>query len=213
MKRARLLLADDHPIVLAGLRLVLDQPDFEVAATVEDGRALVEAVEAIQPDVIVADVTMPNLNGIDAARKIRKRHPGIKIVILSMHPDVGYATATLALGNCAYVLKSAAADELPMAIREVLSGRTFVSPALQELVARAQEAGAVGAEAAGAALTSRQREILQLLVEGRTPKEIAFALHLSPRTVEFHKYRLMEELGVHTIAELVRAALALGIVK
>ena len=205
------MLADDHPIILEGLRSVLDQPDFEVVSAVGDGRALLQAVGAVQPDVIVADVNMPNLNGIDAARQIRKRYPDIKIVILTMHPDIGYATAALALGHSGYVLKSAAAEELPMAIREVLRGGTFVSPSLREPVAKALDASA--RKGARAALTSRQREVLQLVVEGRSSKEIAFALHLSPRTVEFHKYRLMEELGVHRIADLVRSALALGLVK
>jgi len=212
MKPWKLLLADDHDIVIAGLRMVLDQPRFEIVGTVKDGRALVQTARDLKPDVVVTDVTMPLLNGIDAARQIRMLDSNVKIVFLTMHPDIGYATEALSLGNCGYVLKSSVADELPAAIDDVLAGGTYVARAIAEPVQRALESKPrekPGAER----LTSRQREVLQLLAEGRPVKEIAFTLKVSPRTIEFHKYRIMEELGVRTTAELVRSAMALGILK
>ena len=212
MKPWKLLLADDHDIVIAGLRMVLDQPRFEIVGTVKDGRALVQTARDLKPDVVVTDVTMPLLNGIDAARQIRMLDSNVKIVFLTMHPDIGYATEALSLGNCGYVLKSSVADELPAAIDDVLAGGTYVARAIAEPVQRALESKP--REKPGAKrLTSRQREVLQLLAEGRPVKEIAFTLKVSPRTIEFHKYRIMEELGVRTTAELVRSAMALGILK
>jgi DNA-binding NarL/FixJ family response regulator len=191
VKRWRLLLADDHDIVLAGLRLVLDQPDFEIVGTVTDGRALVQATGEPRPDVIVTDITMPLLNGIDAARQVRKVDSTVKIIFLTMHPDIGYATEALSLGHCGYVLKSSVADELPAAIREVLRGRTYVAQAIREPGMHALQAPAHHGETASEGLTFRQREVLQMLAEGRSVKEIASTLNVSPRTVEFHKYRIM----------------------
>jgi len=212
MTACKILLADDHDIVLAGLRLVLDQPDFAIVGAVKDGRALVQAARDLKPDVIISDVTMPLLNGLDAARQIRLVDPEVKLVFLTMHPDVGYATEALRLGHCGYVLKSSVSDELPIAIQAVLQGTTYVSQTIAERVQRALESKrreTTGTER----LTSRQREVLQLLAEGRAVKEIAFTLNVSPRTVEFHKYRIMDELGVSTTAELVRSAMNLGILK
>jgi DNA-binding NarL/FixJ family response regulator len=213
MKRWKLLLADDHDIVIAGLRQVLDQPDMEVVGAVKDGRALLQAAEELKPDVIITDVTMPSLNGLDAARQIRKLDPKARIVFLTMHSDIGYAMEALALGHCGYVLKSSVADELPRAIHEVLEGRTYVARAIADAVQRAIEARSRERAPGVQRLTTRQREVLQLLAEGRPVKEIAFALRVSPRTVEFHKYRIMEELGVRSVAELVRSAISMGILK
>lgn len=212
MKRWRVLLADDHDIVLAGLRLVLNQPDLEIVGAVKDGRALVKAAEELRPDVIVADVTMPLLNGIDAARQIRKGDSTVKIIFLTMHPEIGYATEALSLGHCGYVLKSSVADELPIAIRDVLRGRTYVAQAIREPVMHALQAHSHKEGTASDLLTPRQREVLQMLAEGRSVKEIASTLNVSPRTVEFHKYRMMEELGIHTVAELARYAVKSGLV-
>lgn len=212
MKRWRLLLADDHDIVLAGLRLVLDQPDFEIVGSVTDGLALVKAAEELRPDVIIADITMPRLNGIDAVRQIRKADSAVKIVFLTMHPELGYATEALSQGHCGYVLKSSVADELPVAIRDVLDGRTYVARAIREDVMHALQVPAHNGGTAPDRLTSRQREVLQMLAEGHTVKEIAFTLKVSPRTVEFHKYRIMRALGVHTVAELARYAVKTGLV-
>lgn len=213
MKRWKLLLADDHDIVISGLRLVLDQPDFQIVGAVKDGRALLHAAAELQPDVVIADVTMPLLNGIEAARQLRKLDPKLKIVFLTMHLEVGYAIEALALGHCGYVLKSSASEELPQAVREVVNGRPYVARAIAEPVRRSLEARSHEKKTGLDGLTSRQREVLQLLAEGHAMKEIAFTLHVSPRTVEYHKYRIMEQLGVHTMADLVRSALALGIVK
>lgn len=213
MKRWKLLLADDHDIVIAGLRLVLNQPDFEIVGAVSDGRALLRAARELLPDAVITDVTMPLLNGIEAARQLRMLDPAVKIVFLTMHSEVSYAVEALALGGCGYVLKSSGADELPLAIREVLRGGAYIARPIADLVRRAVETRSRETKPGVARLTSRQREVLQLLVEGRTVKEIAFTLHVSPKTVEFHKYRIMEEMGAHSVAELVRSALTLGIVK
>jgi DNA-binding NarL/FixJ family response regulator len=206
MKRWRLLLADDHDIVVEGLRRVLDQPDLEIAGVVNDGRSLLRAAQEIQPDIIIADITMPLLNGIDAARQLRKTNPDVKIIFLTMHPDVTFATEALTAGGTGYVLKSSAGSELVMAIREAAKGRTYVTKSIAELVKQGLSARSNTWRNPLDKLTSRQREVLQLLAEGRQAKEIAVKLHLSPRTVEFHKYRIMDELGLRTVAELSRYA-------
>ena len=212
MKKRRLLLADDHAIVVEGLRRVLDQPDLEIAAVVADGRALVRAAEEIQPDIIIADITMPLLNGIDAVRQIRETNAGVKIIFLTMHPDVAFATEALAAGGSGYVLKSSAGDELLTAIQEVEKGRRYVTKSIAEAVELGLSARSNTWRSPLDKLTSRQREVLQLLAEGFPTKEIAAKLHVSPRTVEFHKYRIMDELGLRTTAELSRYAARHGIV-
>jgi DNA-binding NarL/FixJ family response regulator len=206
MKRWRLLLADDHDIVVEGLRRVLDQPDLEIAGVVKDGRSLLRVANEIQPDIIIADITMPLLNGIDAARQIRKTNTDVKIIFLTMHPDVTFATEALAAGATGYVLKSSAGSELVMAIREAAKGRTYVTKSIAESVKQGLSARSNSWRSPLDKLTSRQREVLQLLAEGCQVKEIAVKLHLSPRTVEFHKYRIMDELGLRTVAELSRYA-------
>jgi DNA-binding NarL/FixJ family response regulator len=210
MKKVRLLLADDHDIVLQGLRTVLNLPDFEVVGTVGDGRSLVKAVKDCQPDVIITDVTMPILNGIDAARKIRKVQPKMKIIFLSMHSDLGYATEAMALGNSAYVVKSSAADELSIAIHTVMRGETYVSPRIAASVT--ENLGKRKPGAANGELSTREREVLQLIAEGKTFKEIASTLSISPRTVEFHRNRIAEKTGRRTMADLTRYAVRLGII-
>jgi DNA-binding NarL/FixJ family response regulator len=211
VKRWRLLLADDHDIVLDGLRSVLDQPDFEIVGSVTDGLALAKAAAELRPDVIVTDITMPLLNGLDAARQIRKVDSKVKIVFLTMHPDIGYAVEALSLGGSGYVLKSSVSDELLVAIRDVLRGVTYVSQAIREQAMQALHRSAKEGTASDP-LTSRQLEVLQMLAEGRAVKEIAYWLNVSPRTVAFHKYRIMEQLGVHSAAELARYAVKRGIV-
>jgi DNA-binding NarL/FixJ family response regulator len=212
MKPLRVLLADDHAILLEGLRRVLNRPGFEVVGAVVDGRALLQAAAELEPDLIIADISMPLLNGIEAVRQIRKQNHEVKIIFLTMHPDVTYATEALAAGASGYVLKSSAGDELLSAIWDVCKDRVYVSKAIAESVQRALEHGSSAAVSGAEQLTSRQREVLQLLVEGRSVKEIAHTLHLSPRTVEFHKYRIMEGLGVRTIAELARYAVKRGMI-
>ncbi|HEY7334747.1 MAG TPA: response regulator transcription factor [Bryobacteraceae bacterium] len=212
MKRWRILLADDHDIVVEGLRRVLDEPDFEIVGVVHDGRALIRAAEELQPDAIVADVTMPLLNGMDAARQIRQKNPDAKIVFLTMHPDVTFATEALAAGALGYVLKSSAGSSLAAAVREALDGRIYISETIAGEVARSLSARTYSGRDPRDSMTARQREVLQLLAEGRHVKEIALKLNLSPRTVEFHKYRIMAQLGVRTVADLVRYATRHGIV-
>jgi len=211
MKKTRVLLADDHKIILEGLRGLLE-PEFEIVGNVEDGRALVEATQRLHPDVVVVDISMPLLNGIEAARQIKKLHEDIKIVFLTMHPDVTYAARAFEAGASGYVLKHSAPSELVAAIREAIRGRTYVTPIVAgELIQSYRQGAHLKANAAGK-LTARQREVLQLLAEGRSAKEIASILSVSPRTVEFHKYKIMEQLNINTSAELVQYALKHGIV-
>ena len=209
MKRPRVLVADDHRIVAEGLRALLE-PEFELLEIVEDGRALLEAHDRLHPDIVVADVSMPLLNGIQAVRQLRDAGSRSKFVFLTMHPDVGYATEALESGASGYVLKHSAPDELVTAIREALAGRTYITPRVAGAVLEALRKG----EGAGTPrLTSRQTEVLQLVAEGKSAKEVAAILNLSPRTVESHKYAIMEQLGVSTTAELEQQAIKLGLIR
>ncbi len=206
MSRPRLLLADDHHIVIEGLRRILED-EFEIVGAASDGRTLVKAAADLKPDVIVADITMPLLNGIEAARQIIKDEPRARIVFLTMHPDVTYALESLDAGALGYVLKSSAGELLITAIREALRGRVFVTPEIagwlvQSRSGQPPEPGHHG----GSLLTGRQREVARLVSEGRSTKEIASLLHISVRTVEFHKYRAMDSLGLKSVAELIQYA-------
>ncbi len=211
MTRTRVLLADDHKIVAEGLRTILEQ-EFELVGTVEDGRALLEAAEKLNPDVIVTDISMPLLNGIEAAQQIKKLTPKVKIVFLTMHPDVTYATRALEAGASGYVLKHAAPSELITAIKEVLNGRIYLTPMIAKGVLDSFMSDPHRRRKAVIELTPRQREVLQLTSEGRSAKEIASILNISTRTVEFHKYRAMESLGLRTSADLIQYAIKHGIV-
>jgi DNA-binding NarL/FixJ family response regulator len=211
MKKTRVLLADDHKIVLEGLRSLLE-PEFELAGTVEDGRALVAAAEKLRPDVIVADISMPLLNGIEAVGQIKKTDPHMKVVFLTMHPDVTYATRAFEAGASGYVLKHSAPSELITAIREAVKGRTYVTPMIAGELMQFYKEGDEPQRDVTRKLTARQREILQLLAEGHSTKEIANILYISARTVEFHKYRMMEILNIKTSAELLHYAIKHGIV-
>ena len=211
MKRCRVLIADDHDIVTEGLRRVLDQPEIEVVGSVRDGQALLKAVEKLRPDVIITDVTMPLLNGIDAARRILKLDPKARIIFLTMHPEVGYATEALSLGNCGYVLKSSAADELIDAIRAVVRGDTYVTPRIAGSVI--EHFRKTKADPSRVEMSDRERQILQLIAEGRTFKEIATILNISARTVEFHRNRIGEKTGLRSTAELARYAVRIGILR
>jgi DNA-binding NarL/FixJ family response regulator len=212
MRHSTVLIGDDHPVVVEGLRSILDHPEFEVVGVAKDGRALVQAAAQLQPDVIITDVAMPLLNGIDAVHEIHRQNQKPKIVFLTMHPEVPYATAALAAGASGYVLKSAAGEELIDAIRNALNDRTYISKAIAKSVQRAREIRPMVDGRTDDSLTLRQREVLQLLAEGHQAKEIAAVLDLSPKTVEFHKYRTMDLLGVRTVADLTRYAIKRGIV-
>jgi DNA-binding NarL/FixJ family response regulator len=209
--RASVLLADDHRMVAEALKSLLT-PEFELVDVVEDGRALVAAARKLRPDVIVADITMPHLNGLDALPKLKKDNPGVKVVFLTMHKDVAYARRALESGASGFVLKHSAPAELVDAIRAALDGKTYLTPALAGEVLQAMKRDPEKIRSPAASLTPRQREILQLLAEGRSAKEIGAALGISARTVEFHKYQMMESLGLRTNAELVHFAIKHGIV-
>ena len=212
MTKPRLLIADDHKIFAEGLKRLLNA-DFDIAGVVEDGRELVAAAEKLRPDVIVADISMPMLNGIEAVRQIKKVHPEIKVVFLTMHPDVAYAVNAFETGASGYVLKNSAPDELITAIREGLKGRTYVTPLIAGKLLHSYQSGARSGADTVLSLSLRQREVLQLLAEGRSAKEIAAILNISTKTVEYHKYRMMDDLGIKTAAELTRYAVKQGIVE
>ena len=204
--RPRVLLADDHRIVSEGLRSLLAD-DFEFVGIVDDGRALVAAAKKLLPDVIVADISMPYLDGIAATALLKKENSDVKIVLLTMHDDPAYARRALKAGANGFVAKCSAASELIMAIQAALEGRTFVSPALVGDLLKQPHRKIAEHE-----LTRRQREILILLTDGFTSKEIAARLAISKRTVEFHKYHMMESHELHNNAKLIRFAIKQGIV-
>ncbi len=211
MARPRVLLGDDHVMFCEGLRSILE-PHFEVVGIAENGQELVTTAERLQPDVVVADVSMPLLNGIGAARKLQKMKRPPKIVFLTMHADPTFATEAFRAGASGYVLKSSPGGEIVTAIQEAIHGRTHISAVVAGGVLGGLMESRTGQKKQAAELTPRQKEILQLIAEGKSPKEIAVVLNVSPRTVEFHKYRIMEATGVRTIAELTRYAVNHGIV-
>jgi len=212
MEEARILLADDHTIFLEGLKNLLEKK-FNVIGMVKNGRELIEEVEQQRPDIVVTDISMPELNGIEATVQIKKIAPDVKVILLTMHGDVTYATRGFEVGASGYVMKQAAADELYSAIREAMLGRTFVTPMIAgDLIKSYREEGGIRPDDVQARLTPRQREVLQLLAEGLSSKEVADRLNISARTVEFHKYRMMQELNLRTSAELIHYAIKHGII-
>ena len=210
--RPRVLLADDHLIVAEALKSLLSQ-EFDLVGVVEDGRALVEAAGKLRPDVIVADVTMPHLNGIDALVQLRQSGDRVPVVFLTMHRDVSFARRALDAGASGFVLKHSAPAELLSALRAALEGKTYLTPQLAAEVLEAVKQGPAQAGDPIASITARQREVLQLLAEGHPAKEIAAKLSISSRTVEFHKYQMMETLGLRTNAELIHFAIKHGLVE
>jgi DNA-binding NarL/FixJ family response regulator len=204
--KPRVVLADDHAILTEGLKALLEA-EFQIVAIVNNGRAAIRAVRDFNPAVIILDISMPLLNGIDTAREIRKFDPKIKIVFLSMHPDRAYVEEAFRAGASGYVIKHSASIDLLFAIRRVLLGRTYVTPGVAGSEVDAVPGGVRRARKPSAQLTARQREVLQLLAEGRSAKEAAAILNLSSRTVEFHKYRIMQQLGLQTIAQLTQFAI------
>jgi DNA-binding NarL/FixJ family response regulator len=210
MKRISVLLADDHRLVAEGLKRLLE-PEFDLLGVVEDGRALLAAERQLKPDVIVSDISMPELNGVEALEELKKVDPEVRVVFLTMHHNVVYARQALDAGARGYVIKHSAADELILAVRAAAAGRTFVSPAIAgELLQSMRDHDGADMDPVHR-LTLRQREILRLLVDGHSAKTIAAQLGISPRTVEFHKYAMMTSLGVSSNAELIRFALQNGV--
>lgn len=209
MRGPRVLLADDHTLLLGAYEKLLAE-ECEVVGQVCDGRALIAAAEQLKPDIIVLDISMPLLNGLEAGRQIKQRMRDVKLIFLTMNDDTDIAAEAFRAGASGYLLKRSAASELVTAIREVVRGRSYITPLITEgLIGSLQRADARGP---GQELTPRQREILQLLAEGHSMKEVGSLLNLTPRTVAFHKYRMMEQLKLKTTAELVQYAVKHGVV-
>ena len=210
MNKPRVVLADDHSIVAEGLGRILET-EVELVRTVADGRALLQAVTELEPDMVITDLTMPGLNGLEAAKRILGDHPHIKIVVLTMHADVKFAEAAFRAGVHGYVVKGGDSSELMAAIKDVLRGKHYLTPRVtQEPLACFVER--VRASRRTEDLTVRQREVLQLIAEGASIKGIAQALGISPKTAEAHRYAIMKELDLHTTAQLTRYAVRNGIV-
>ena len=208
MARPRILMADDHQMLLDAFKVMLEQ-DFDIVGTVTDGRALLHEFARLDPDLVAIDVAMPLLNGLDAARQLKARRRSVKLIFLTMNPDPDLAGEALRLGASGYVLKSSAARELKQAIQEALSGRSYITP----LIARDVVGSLIHQRPPRIELTGRQREVLQLIAEGKSMKEAAAILDLTPRTVAFHKYRMMEQLELKTTAELVKFAIRRGVIE
>ena len=205
MKRITVLLADDHSLVAEGLKRLLE-PEFDLVGVVEDGRKLLASARELRPDVIVSDITMPELNGVEVLEELKKDDPNVRVVFLTMQQHVAYARQAMEAGALGYVLKHSAAEELIMAVRAAAAGKTFVTSAIAGELLEAMRSGEASDDPVSK-LTLRQREILRLLVDGHSAKVIAARLDISPRTVEFHKYSMMETLGISSNAELIRFAL------
>jgi DNA-binding NarL/FixJ family response regulator len=209
MKRPRLILADEHTLVIEALRKLLE-PEFEVVHLVADGRAAVASASSSKPDVLLLEIALPLLNGIDVAAQVQKTSPNTKIVFVTAYSDRDHVTEALRVGAAGYVPKRSASTELITAIREIMNGRSYLSPLVtKELISTFRDALATSPEQ----LTLRQREILQLIAEGYSLKNISKMLNVSQKTVEYHKYGMTQKLGLRTNAELVQYAIAQGIVK
>ncbi|MSU60929.1 MAG: response regulator transcription factor [Pedosphaera sp.] len=211
--RTRILLADDHALVRAGIRSLLEKlPAFEVVGEASTGHEALELAEKLRPNLVLLDITMSGLNGLEVVERLNKSHPTIKVLILSMHTNEEYAVRALRSGAAGYMIKDAAAMELELAIQAVMREGTYLSPAISRvLVDKLLTQTQPGATSAPV-LTPRQREILQLLAEGKFAKEIAFQLHLSVKTVETHRAQLMERLNIHDVPGLVRYAIRTGLI-
>ncbi len=213
MKPVRVLLADDHTLVRAGLRKLLESlPDIEVVGEAADGLALLVLTEQLQPNLVLMDIAMPGLNGLDATARLVKAWPHIRVLILSMHQNEEYVRQALRNGAAAYLLKDCAPLELELALKAVLRGETYLSPAVSKGVVSDYVQRLRGEEKPGAQLTPRQREVLQLIAEGKSTKEIARRLDVSVKTVESHRSQLMKQLDIHEVAGLVRYAMHMGLV-
>ena len=215
MKSIRVLLADDHKLIRAGLVLVVQQqPDLIVIGEADDGRQAVQLVESLKPDVVVMDIGMPNLNGIEAARQITASRPDTAVVILSMHADEGYVLRALKAGARAYLLKDSATTDLVQAIRAVVEGKSFFSPTVSKVLLQdyMRKLRRSGAEDSYDLLSPREREVLQLVAEGKSNKEVANLLNLSTYTVETHRAKIMQKLNLKGVPELILYAVRKGII-
>ena len=215
MSKARIVIADDHSIVLEAYRQLLE-PEFEVVGTAENGQKLLNIAPGLAPDIIMLDISMPTMNGLDVTKQLRAAVPRAKLIFVTMMSEPFYISQAFELCASGYVLKQSVAEELVFAIKEVLKGRLYVSPSVAEnLVEQAlnpTEPGPARATATNDQLSARQREVLQLIAEGQSTKEIASTLNVSIKTVEFHKTRIMKQLGVHSTAELTKHAITIGLI-
>jgi DNA-binding NarL/FixJ family response regulator len=208
----RVLIADDHRIVCEGLTALLSQQqDMEVVATVTDGREALAAARTLAPDVVIMDVSMPGMNGIEAAERLRAERPGTRIIMLSMHDTVEHVYRALAAGAEGYIMKESAGREVVAAVRSVMAGKRFLSRRLLDMPVLVERLAARAGSSPVESLSAREREILQLVVEGKSSAEIAAMLHLSPKTVETYRSRLMQKLGIGDIPALVKFALRHGL--
>jgi two-component system response regulator NreC len=215
MEQIRILLSDDHNVLRDGMRLLLErQPGFVVVGEASDGRETLDQVHNHQPDVVVMDIAMPNMNGIEATRRITEKHPRMGVVILSMHYDESYVIRSLKAGARGYLLKDAMKTELIAAIHAVAEGRSFFSPKISRILQEdyVQALGRKGADDSYELLTDREREILQLVAEGKTNKEIANALGLSLYTVDTHRTHILQKLNLHSVPEVILYAVRKGII-
>jgi len=215
VNQIRIVLADDHTVIRSGLKLLLErQPDLIVAGEAENGREAVEAAERLRPAVMVLDIAMPMLNGIEATRQIVAAHPSISVVILSMHSDEGYVMRALNAGAKAYLLKDSAEADLIRAVRAVNEGKSFFSPAVSRVLLEdyVRQMKQKGAEDSYELLTNREREVLQLIAEGKANKEISAILNLSLHTVETHRTHILQKLNLHSVPELILYAVRKGMI-
>jgi DNA-binding NarL/FixJ family response regulator len=210
----KVILADDHKIMRDGLRSLLEkEPDIEVVAEAEDGRTAVQQVQELSPDIVIMDVSMQDLNGIEATRQIIAKYPDVKVLALSMHSDKTYVAGILSAGASGYLLKDSAFDELAEAIRVVISGQFYLSSRVAGIVTKDYVRHLSGASdpSTHSNLTAREREVLQLLAEGKSKKQVALQLNMSVKTVETHRQNIMEKLDIYSIAELTKYAIREGL--
>ncbi len=213
LSRIQILLVDDHALVRAGIRKLLESlPGIEVVGETGDGRTAIELVETKHPDIVIMDIAMPVLNGLEAVARLSQDFPNVRVIILSMHTTEEYVLKALRSGAKGYLVKDAAMNELEVAVRAVANGRTYLSPSISNYVIDGYVHSTEEEFPQLKTLTSRQREILQLIAEGYTTKEIANMLKVSTKTVESHRSRLMERAQVHDIAGLVRYAIRMGVI-
>jgi DNA-binding NarL/FixJ family response regulator len=210
MSRPRILLADDHTLVLDGFRKLLEE-QYEIVGVAEDGRTLLQKARELQPDIVTLDISMPQLNGVDAARKLKKVLPRTHLIFVTMHDDPAYVNEAFKAGASGYLLKRSAGSELRQAIQSVMDGQCYVTPLVAKGLVQSVISRGRPPVLQDKSLTARQREVLQLVAEGMTVKEIASTLNLSPKTVEFHKSQIMTQLDLHTTAELTKYALVHGL--
>lgn len=211
--KTRIIIADDHMIVCQGLATLLaKEPDMEVVAEAENGREVVQLVKELRPDVVIMDVNMPDLNGIEATRQVLAAFPETKIIALSMHADRRFVVNMLKAGSSGYLLKDCAFEELAAAIRLVMANKTYLSPGVSNIVIQDYVQGlSAPRSSAFTMLTPREREVLQLMAEGKPTGQIAEQLHISVKTVETHRQQIMHKLGIHSIAELTKYAIREGL--